>query len=210
MNKWATAVYVCGAIVAGISACKNATDSGAAAPRPTLSDAPTGPTGPTTTTTVNTTPVGTNTPPLVGALNPMVLMPGGTFTGTLQASEPDAGDVITRIEFVTEPVVTGFSGITIPVGTGDQHPFSISVPSSPGIPGSMGHFVVYDSRGASSRASFPLTFNLSGSGSVLAGASGSLQALCTQLAANYTSDNTYVNIGTQLAAAFGCSMLGKQ
>lgn len=207
MSKWNVGIYICSFLVIGVSACKDETDSGAAAPRPTLSNpAP----GPTTNTTVNTVPGGTNTPPLIGAMNPIVLMPGGTFSGTLQARDSDVGDSITRIEFVTEPAVVGFTGITIPVMSGDQHQFSIPVPNSPGIPGSMGYFVVYDGRGASSRASFPVTFNLTGSESILAGASGSLQTICSQLASNVQTDNAYVKIGTLLAAQFGCSMLGKQ
>jgi hypothetical protein len=205
MNRWSFIVSVSSITLATFAACRNTTES-SAPPRPTLNNNQTVDPG-----TLNTTAtLASNRPPLVGAQNPVILLPGQKLTGEIQASDPDSGDQISRIEFVTEPAIMGFTGITVPVGQGDRHPFSISVPTNPGFPGTMGYFVVYDSRGGSTRVSFALTFSASQPGTTLPSSAGGLTDICNQLAANIKSDNAFVAVGTVLLGQFGCSMLGSK
>jgi hypothetical protein len=119
---------------------------------------------------------------MVGALSPVSIVAGQYLTGVLTADDPDRaqGDSITRIEFSTMPEVAGLTALQIPVSTGDRHSYSILIPSVPNMPNTVGTFTVYDARGASSRAPFPITFQGTNPFTQPGGTAGT-QAYCAAL-----------------------------
>jgi hypothetical protein len=119
---------------------------------------------------------------LVGAVSAVTIVAGQYLTGVLTADDPNRaqGDTITRIEFSTSPEVAGLSNIQIPVASGDRHNYSLLIPANPNMPNTVGTFTVYDSRGASTRTAFPITFQ-GASGFTPNGGTSGMAAYCAAL-----------------------------
>jgi hypothetical protein len=127
---------------------------------------------------------GGNLPPQVGTVNPVTVSAGQQLTGVLTADDPNRaqGDSISKIEFTTNPPIAGFTNVQIPVGTGDRHNYNIMVPFSLTMSNTVGSFVVYDSRGASTSTSFYITFqNANGSGILTPGGTTANSVWCAAL-----------------------------
>lgn len=178
--------------------CKNESQNTAPRPNPQT----TGPSNQPTTTYLPTT---TNQPPLVGVVNAATVTPGQYLTGVLTADDPDRaqGDFISRIEFSTSPEVAGLTNMQVPVGTGDKHSYNILIPGSPNMPSTVGTFTVYDSRGGSSRMSFPITFQGSNGFSLpIPGGTNNTAVYCSALAEAFKVSGVW---GVALPAA--CTLL---